>query len=120
MILFFADYIDFDKDKELIDRLLKPLGVKYKVTEDPEDLMRLSAYSDVFLDFGGLVYIPGHMTIFESYARNLENLVNNNPSINFYVTSIIGMSYYKDVMERIEYPNLRFISHINKDILQYL
>ena len=97
MILVFVDFMNSDEEIPIYKEYLKKLSIAAKVTDNPEDFMRPSAYTHVFLDYGGLD-LPGN-SLFSSLNSQVRNLVENNPSIEFVIISVMGEYGFEHILD---------------------
>lgn len=98
---------------------LENLGIAAKVTDCPGSFRHPSAYTHIFLDYGGLNQ-PGN-SLFQAINEEVSEIVENHPSIEFIIISVMGKSWFEQELN-IDAPNLTFMSHFRdeKELIKIL
>jgi len=108
MILVFVDFMNSTEEIPEYRKYLRKLNIAAKVTDAPLHSLNISAYTHVFLDYGGLNQ-PGN-SLFEQTNNTLDKLLKEHPSVKFVMISVFGKVYFTQDLENINAPNLEFMS----------
>ncbi|MCK5346882.1 MAG: hypothetical protein KAR20_25915, partial [Candidatus Heimdallarchaeota archaeon] len=76
MILVFVDFMDSEEEIPMYKEYLDGLGIAAKVTDDPNSFRHPSAFTHVFLDYGGM-NLPGN-SLFMHLNSEIAELVENH------------------------------------------
>ena len=105
MILVFVDMMNSAEEIPEYKKYLKGLGIAAKVTDSPEAWqgIGLSAYTHVFLDYGGMD-LPGN-SMFQHMNEMLRQTIEDHPSIQFIIISVMGKVAFEHELD-FDAPNL--------------
>lgn len=120
MILVFVDFMNSTEEIPEYKKYLKGLKIAAKVTDAPLHTHNISAYTHVFLDYGGL-NLPGN-SLFEMMNHELDELLEEYPSVEFVIISAFGRTYYEADLKNVSAPNLRFMNYFmdEKELLEIM
>lgn len=114
MILVFVDFMDSQEEIPIYEAYLKKHGIAAKVTDSPNDWRHPSAYTHIFLDYGGMD-MPGN-SLFDSINREVYDVIENHPSRQFIIISVMGKDWFERDFE-MDAPNLVFMRNF-RDITE--
>lgn len=120
MILVYVDFMDSSDEIPRYKKYLDKMNIKAKVTDDPLFDQNISAYTHVFMDYGGL-NLPGN-SLFSRTCDLVDELIDEHPSVEFIIISVMGRTWFSQDMKNLERPNLRFMSRFTdeKEFFQIL
>ncbi|HUV00044.1 MAG TPA: hypothetical protein VMW32_03670 [Bacteroidales bacterium] len=105
MILVFVDMMNSDEEIPEYREYLEKIGIAAKVTDSHEAWrgIGLSAYTHVFLDYGGMD-LPGN-SVFSHMNEVLRKTIEDHPSIEFVIISVMGKVAFENELD-FDAPNL--------------
>ena len=116
MILVFVDFMNSEEEIPIYEAYLKKLGIAAKVTDSPDSWRHPSAYTHIFLDYGGMD-MPGN-SLFDHINREVYDVIENHPSRQFIIISVMGKDWFERDFEMTAH-NLTFMSNFrDKEELQ--
>jgi hypothetical protein len=108
MILVYVDFMNSDDEIPRYKKYLEDLNIKAKVIDDPLHSQNISAFTHVFMDYGGL-NLPGN-SLFEHTNEEVDELIQEHPSVEFIIISVMGKTYFETDLKNIEASNLHFMN----------
>ena len=120
MILVYVDFMDSSDEIPRYKKYLNKMNIKAKVTDDPLYTQNISSYTHVFMDYGGLDQ-PGN-SLFSHTCKYVDQLIDNHPSVEFIIISVMGKMWFSRDMKNLEKPNLHCMSNFTdeKELSQIL
>ena len=115
MILVFVDFMDSEEEIPMYKKYLKKLGIAARVTDEFDSVRHPSAYTHVFLDYGGM-NLPGN-SMFEHLNHEVEQYVTENPSTEFIIISVMGKTWFEQDLDFTAFNLSCMKSFLDKDEL---